>query len=1636
MDVRFKVGWGEAMTCVLRGVWNSEQCDIYPEIYLHQMPCEMRLAAGTDPAPQQLIATFDDVSRTETSLQQETGAVIGSVLDPGVDPGVSISGNVSIHVLTERGRNAVTEWRLQCDSPDLGRHSSIYFQARPFTVARLLPPQFDPEAGTDFAYWRSDDPEGPQWRVPDATVDFELPPQGVAEEMERGNRFWPKDERDINTKRPYIDTERPLKYRFTPPTRISVRPAPGIRRYNKSPNNLARILRDARVESFTTEVLYPVRMQFRVDRDGLPEVRISEAASFFGDPGPNLPPVTNDSHQTKTLVRDVLPLDLADWLLRNDAGVLEQSEDRKPTDIDNFITEYGRLRGAQSAARAIFAARLAQYHLYDPSRRDRGLHLQRGLKFEMRQARQNRSPNSPGTPPLINPLPVGTELTDSQQQDILRFLKSSPGSPPDWGHPDDGSNRAGAVHTIEFASELVSVLRNPESEIGLLEKLAFSALGASGTVSISFDEGRTTFVGDVSEGQLMRLTKIRIGRIGVVWNRAKHVIVYERTVAPSEQFNDEQKDNPMYGWPVLRKSEEYVEPTELIRTFANEAHAKECVPGFLEGSEFATARIYVNGAWGRDLGNGYEIPLWNRHDTSGFYPKPMIALRTFAGEGHVSRAWHVNPDELYFYTNTEPGTGNDPDAWAPQPGVDLSDAGPMRIGVLTKLDGSPLGKHTVPAPRLGGSRRHRFDLEVRSDGPANLQQGRGQTAMLAPLNVVTLARTSARSAIGEDDHTPDEVTTEKERIQGLVNYGARVDQVRAEVAAFIEKLPSLILKNANSGCTNLKLELETKTTDMFKRLEQELGDLGKDAPLKSWISLSDQIRIEITHLVVYPSKLLRLAVERLQTQVKRAISDANLKGSFHTWQQQLKSAWTNDVLECLNHARSQITNTKKALGAQKGQLKNLKQAAKSLAGELKNFEKANKKQLQIIHRTAQKLRNNIAIISVPWLGTPLACLENIAQLVETITSDLVTLTDQQLSDVRGAIKEGFENFNQLAKAILIISSDIVTTADYLTKTLELKLTAEDDIAKWLNNKWTTNNAATYLNELSSLLDLDVTARGASLLAGFAQWESEVSEKVGQLSIEMDNNLKIVSTSLVSLFSAVRNAFNVNDAGLKWLQNLKNRVFGQINNLDCANLDLFREDLDSELQQLEEAIEKNVGSAILPIIDKLASVPDKSLRKYSDVAGKGLKLIKAIGGMPALPHLRFNAERAEYVYDDVKKQIETSAFAAYLRDLDGGLKEVGLAIPTHELLDQLIPAKFSADFREIFTNLGGMDFGTLFAAFRLPEILPDQVKITHGLDRATRSAWIKAEVNADFGQEETLFDLDSLSVRISGMSLRATSDIHIQSDGSRHAVTDGRFTGDWALVFSGARLVSFRQVTVRFDGRRFSFDISPGKVELHPALRFISDIAKRIGKSLPPAVEVVRDTRGLPCGARASLTTSIDNPKPLGPITLGSLVIAAGLGLSVDQQGKFVVTAHASVGSKQAPIFVQIGYLGGGCWLETSVRRADESRTSEANNVAANIGLAVGSTRALNIAGVAQGSYSILVFVYASFEDDQGNFSAGLSIRGGARILGFVNAYVGLLLEVDYRSDGSASGHGVLDVEVEICWCYTLHVHRQVDHKLG
>src|SRR5205807_616312 len=76
------------------------------------------------------------------------------------------------------------------------------------------------------------------------------------------------------------------------------------------------------------------------------------------------------------------------------------------------------------------------------------------------------------------------------------------------------------------------------SSSGLIVNPTFTALGGNGYQKAGFANDKSTLYTDTFLGRTFYYSIERIGRIGMLWNRAKHVIIYERNVVHSQQFKD------------------------------------------------------------------------------------------------------------------------------------------------------------------------------------------------------------------------------------------------------------------------------------------------------------------------------------------------------------------------------------------------------------------------------------------------------------------------------------------------------------------------------------------------------------------------------------------------------------------------------------------------------------------------------------------------------------------------------------------------------------------------------------------------------------------------------------------------------------------------------------------------------------------------------------------------------------------------------------------------------------------------------------------------------------------------------------------------------------------------------------------
>ncbi|QOJ24404.1 MAG: hypothetical protein HRU78_12780 [Gammaproteobacteria bacterium] len=1600
------------LECTLRGSWSSESWDIYPEFKLTLKDCEIHTSGSNDADRDDIYTQLDVVAGDEDRLQRETSSLLypQSVL--------ATNAEFILRFKSEAGKNSVMEMIVESKSINQGNgknNGTYFFNARPYVEAQLNSIQFDAESGARIATWRSDDPDGAQWRFGYSEMGFRLPPQAVGEEMERGNRFWTKNHT------PYIEKDKPIRFRFSPPTFVTIRPGILDRRYNKNPANLREIIRNSDVERFETEAVYPLSMKFARDQNREPEVRMTEVAEFFGRPAENLPFFDGkiDKKEFPKFISEENLLDdyLAKWY-QGVPGVVEQGK-----------ASYIKMRSAQSAARINFVSRLAVMHLHDPYRKDHKLFLTKGIEFRLRSRNE-------GAPALANPLPTGVDFDKDQKKITENFLTKDS---IDWENVE--SIRGGLIHTMEFPSELVAVLRGPVSRNGVIENLSFSALGAWGKVSASFDNGRTTFTAEVQYGQASRIVKTRVGRIGVLWNKANHVIVYERTTVPSLQFESEQ-GSTLKGWPILRKTEEYIELIEDERLFETEKSAIDNRAGAIFSSKFFTKRIYVNGSWGRDVAHGYEIPLWNKEDTSGFYPKPYAALMTYAAGEDKTRQRHEEPHQLFFYSNTEPQTGSESNAWPAKVLVDFQPGWRFDVtsrenkkGEIPKEElNHVLEASSLPNPGPQMPRNPRFNMAVLSEGPGNVQQNRGESPMLVKFSVLAIERTSLTGNGISDEHLNksefENARNNYTNFQELARTSMNAQSIEEEVKKFIDRLDPTRMGIGNLDCMALSEKLRAESKRFFDDLRYRSNQALSEDKLKLPEAINTNAITD--SFTKFCEERIQLPVTLLNEFVKNWA--LKIEGIRQTYEAEGKDKTLKEIEKLETDIRSTRENVKLKLENVSKRVQIIFEQSKSLEtifdetiyNKIKNLDHATEKIAKEVRTAVNDLDAKLAAISDPRLQL---IAEQIRSSLARVAIDVELAVTKQ--DRLGPAKE-------LCLAIKALFSK---SKEFIQDTQSI-LTPPSEDSKDGGKIWRAFNDAMQnyfddpLIKLKNLPD-DAITEQINLLAYNLQDSSQKIEKT--LIKEYEKTIvgevipgirKKINDGVIQVLEELRIEFykNIKAIGkevsdkIKELEKNVNRVIND-STASC-------EQLKEELKQLETWANDKVTKVVAGAINSEARKQLESLASqaelFKDKGSQALKLCKAIGDIPSLPHLTFNADRAEYVFDDFKKQIETSPFAMKMREIDDGLKGLGLSIPTRQLRDQFMPDTLKdLDFGKVFKNIAGIDFRNICNGLKIPAINEDHVKVTHGFDKETRSAWAKANVHFESPEESTVFGEKAIAVKMAAMSINATSDFRIGLDGRRTEQTEGVLTCDLALDLSDKRLVKFRQVTITFNNHgKYDFNIAPDKIELHPSLKFISEFAERFQGSLPPAIQIEKDEKGFPTGAKASFETRVENLPPLGAVSIGTLTIASGLNLLVNK-GDFQIGTYISVGTRSTPIFVQIGFLGGGVWLEGQTKLVKGKPEYKVT-----CGLAIGSTRAFTLGGVARGLYSILIFADIQFESTRQHFIVGILIEGSARILGLANACVRLQLEANH-SGGKSKGTGTLDVSVKISWCYTLKVRKQV-----
>lgn len=642
----------------------------------------------------------------------------------------------------------------------------LVLDPRPFRVAAV---EYSPltaaatSESNQIAVWNAAGEGGLSWRIRDdgETVRMVLPPQVIGEAMEKNRSGRPGKPADIE---PF----KPAAARFGSLTEVHLDPTFAVTRFREPGWNLRRILGQAtqrspgaRLRGMRTEFLYGMLTRIRT-----PDVWYSEIAGAMGDPALPLFDVFDNSKRH----------------LKRHAELIE---------------------GVLTTERS----RIAVDKLWK-SRPDDDPVLEEGVSFELRLRDLDNKGKvllGPATAlrwPVQGDVPVAGDTGGLIKADVLKktFLRSD---------DDRRSFAGGLAWAFESANILMSVYGNPRADGGRIRGVHLSAYGGYASQRALFDSRRTIIETETTQGRVQRYRLERIGRISCLWNRAKHVIVYERTVVPPAQFYNEEpiglRQDEHVGRPVLRKVEEYVEILQPIRRYPEDGHSV-CACGFLVGAEFKSKKIRVDSDWGNDVRReGWRVPLWNKaflglpnapagqprnpDSPANLYPKPQINVIVM-NESGVERPREIaSPEKLYFYTSVVPGEGEDTDAWQSVRHVDFSDSPTLVVGTLAPQSADLTDAPLPPEPEyIPGYEPFTIDLVETEDAVA-LTHGRVAGGPNAILRNVTIAR--AGPAASGDSKSGSNAARTKALGEGLALTAANVrnelDRAVGRVLGALEK---------------------------------------------------------------------------------------------------------------------------------------------------------------------------------------------------------------------------------------------------------------------------------------------------------------------------------------------------------------------------------------------------------------------------------------------------------------------------------------------------------------------------------------------------------------------------------------------------------------------------------------------------------------------------------------------------------------------------------------------------------------------------------------------------------------------------------------------------------------------------------
>lgn len=1060
-------------------------------------------------------------------------------------------------------------------------------------------------------------------------------------------------------------------------------------------------------------------------------------------------------------------------------------------------------------------------------------------------------------------------------------------------HGNDNGDQKALAGGFHWAFESAEIYKefwaDSRSSSGELREVYLSALGAWGRQTARFSKDKTIIQGRTAAGRLHYYTLERIGRIAVFWNRAKHVIVYERTTGPSDQFAADQDNHA--GRPILRKIKEYIEILEQNRSTQDFAESDPVSAGFVLGTTFHDRIIPVYGGWGSDLViqgdstgqfTGWQIPLWQPGADPAIYPKPQIVLHVATDPATGASSAPVvieNPDQLYFYTDTDFYASADTDTWPSIPTVDYPDLPEPEVpSVPNSPQAGPLPNPPAKHPGL-----NRFTFEVgESAQQVNLVHERvADHSLNAVLRNVSMMRSTPGSLPPQAPVAPPHPTADQvaKAAAAAEAFAARTSLLAAVNNCVNGFQAATNLVNGQSGFTVAGLTGAVKQDlNSWLPITANLSSLAGKIPAtydETFCTPSETCGGPL-HILAWNQAVGRASdfynqvtgtTGPLQTDTQQFLASI---ATYTTQDWQNANRLANEVDRLVNGLNNdwELFETGAISGFEQlvSQLDNLlSTASDDFDGFIDDLMEL-PRQIDQANVIAQGDLNNLQIEIAAADARANTALDALTGQINVIGSVLglpdVTPAIKPIRDAWKSLHDGLQALalsspppamSQLHAARMSAEQAAATLQGLIaTQASALHQKSQDALGSVRDGfNDTTDTVGSELKGFAARFDTLKNLTATAPVACVAELNAEVARILGTIYADLKTflcnnvlngtvipairvlcNPHVGLPSLGSLIEAggdFAQQFLDNFPPYQRILDLANSLTGSAAVAKRALTDELRslgEDAGNELQRLAQPVADFAAQTIRNAAnDAISGVCDAfNYASYlGQSASRTLRAARAFADALIAPGLAFNRQSLTYLLTHGGSGLGMTPCVARLKELGQSLEALGLNLPTSGLLDRLVPDPLqNFDLSDIISDIGGLRITDLFPSLQMPEISSDAIRVTHGIDRETLRAWVTATMNLPLDGRCVLFSLGPVEVSVNSPTFTAQVTLSSTPNGVSKSSL-GILSGTWQLTFAGAEIMAFVNTNLRFEDGQMHFDLKPSQVQLASLLQMISSL---------------------------------------------------------------------------------------------------------------------------------------------------------------------------------------------------------------------